>query len=100
MNEDGKQCSFFVKEWKMVNFKLGEINVKMKWSASHGPGTKKKERKVYGLALHEFSTAQHTKNLKIQARYKESLNARAFNISIVILHLPPSSVRAVTFELL
>ena len=90
----------FGEKWKMVNFKLGEINVKMKWPASHGRGTKKKERKLHGLALHEFSAAQHTTNLKIQARYKESLNALAFNVSIVKLHLPPSSVRAVTFELL
>ena len=34
------------KKWKMVNFKLSEINVKMKWSACHEHGTKKKSNHI------------------------------------------------------
>jgi len=34
------------KEWKMVNFKLGETNVKTKWSVCHERGTKKKSESV------------------------------------------------------
>ena len=41
------QC--VVKEWKMVNFKLGETNVKMKWSACHEHKTKKKSESLTGF---------------------------------------------------
>ena len=34
------------KKGKMVNFKLGETNVKMKWSACHKRGTKKESDRV------------------------------------------------------
>ena len=34
---------YTLKKWKMVNLKLGETNVKMKWSACHERGTKKKK---------------------------------------------------------
>ena len=38
-----------LKEWKMVNFKLGETNVKMKWSACHEGRTKKKSESLTGF---------------------------------------------------
>ena len=37
----GKDHKLVSKKWKMVIFKLGETNVKMKWSACHNRGTKK-----------------------------------------------------------
>ena len=47
---------FVVKEWKRVlNFKLGETNLKMKWSAWHERGTKKKSESPTGF---EALTAQ------------------------------------------
>ena len=33
----------------MVNFKLGETNVQMKWSACHERGTKKKSESLTGF---------------------------------------------------
>ena len=43
------QC--VVKEWKMVNFKLSETNVKMKCSACHEHGTKKISESPTGFEL-------------------------------------------------
>ena len=37
----GKDHKLVSKKWKMVIFKLGETNVKMKWSACYKRGTKK-----------------------------------------------------------
>ena len=54
-----------MKERKMVNFKPGETNVTMKWSACHDRGTKKKSESLTGFEpmtsqtpLREFSVAQ------------------------------------------
>ena len=44
----GKGHKLVLKKGKMVNFKLGETNVKMKWSACHKRGTKKESDRVPG----------------------------------------------------
>ena len=64
-----------VKEWKMVNFKLGESNVKMK-SACHERRTKKKSESPTGfepmtsqtLGGHSIHLSYNTDILKVEDR--------------------------------
>ena len=62
-----------VKEWRMVNFKLGETNVKMKWLACHEHGTKKNSKSSTGF---EPMTSQTPGGPSIPLSYRE-LNWRA-----------------------
>ena len=56
------------KEWRMVNFKLGETNVKMKWSPFHEHGTKKKCKSPTGF---EPTTSQTPGRPSIPLSYRE-----------------------------
>ena len=43
-----------VKEWKTVNFKLNEANVKMKWSVCHERGTKENSESPTGFEPYDL----------------------------------------------
>ena len=58
----------------MVNFKLGEKDVKMKWSACHERGTKKKSESPTGL---EPMTSQTLGGRSIHLSYGELMKREA-----------------------